>query len=277
MYQLQQPLIDRETALASGDRTKALSAAMPTISTLTAGYNAAKQQIMSSLPPGPGRDKALADLETQKYTGVASAQAQQVLSAPEMLANIASGLGAFSLQELGASLSGFSGASNSTAQGANIVNQQIQQQEAAKANQLGFIGGLASTAGSLVSPIKISDLREKENVEAFPGSVLKKILGIRVVTFDYKIGPKKQIGVIAQDVIRCFPEAVREERGRYRVDYGTLAAIALKASQELQERYDFLQMELRSALEIIGRMQDQIQALQSVSNVGHGEETNGRV
>ena len=148
---LEQPLINKETALSGGDRSAALAAAMPSISNITAGYAGAKESIFNTLPPGAARDTALANLETQKSVGTGTAIAGQVQQAPEILANIGSGLGAFSLQELGAGLSGYSGASN-TQQA--VLGAQAQQQ-AAKLGIAGDLVGAAGTAaGGIFSPKK---------------------------------------------------------------------------------------------------------------------------
>ncbi len=144
---LEQPLINKETALAGGDRNAALAASMPVISQISAGYKGAKEQINSSLPPGPGRDAALAQLETQKATGIAGAEASAVQQAPEILANVGQGVGAFSLQELGASLSGFSGAGNTNAGTGSLQTQQSQA-------KWGPIVGLAQAAGSAAGSFK---------------------------------------------------------------------------------------------------------------------------
>ena len=72
---LEAPLIAQETALASGDRTAALTAAAPTISQIAGGYKASQQSILDSVPAGAARDTALAQLATQADTGIGSAQA----------------------------------------------------------------------------------------------------------------------------------------------------------------------------------------------------------
>ncbi len=137
---LEQPLIAKETALAGGDPKAALSAAAPSIGILAGGFQNAKDQIYNNVPAGPARDFALANLERQKATGISSFMAQEVNKAPEVLANVGQGLGAFSLQELGASLSGYSGANTTAGSVENAANQQ-------KATQLGFLGSLAGAAG----------------------------------------------------------------------------------------------------------------------------------
>jgi len=138
---LEAPLIAQETALASGNRSAAVSAAMPTISTLSQGYNASKQAIQDNLPPGAARDQALAQLSTQEYTGIAGAQAAQVQAAPGILAQLGSGSAGLSVQELGAALSGYGSSGQLQGQVASENNQS-------KANELGLFGGLLGAAGT---------------------------------------------------------------------------------------------------------------------------------
>jgi hypothetical protein len=139
---LQQPAIDQETALATGDPKAVLAAAMPTISTLSAQFSAAQEAIENQIPPGPARDAALANLQTSKASTQAGTEAQLVQNAPGVLANIGSGLGAFSLQELGASLSGLSGANTSAG---GIASEE----NASQANKVGLLSSVVGAAGKV--------------------------------------------------------------------------------------------------------------------------------
>jgi hypothetical protein len=141
----QQPLIAKMKSLAGGDRTEALRAAMPEIEKLSGGYQATKQSIFNTVTPGAARDKIMADVEMQKDVGIASAQAGAVRSAPEVLANVGSGFGAFSLQELGAALSGYGGASSSNQAAGGLETQRSQ---AKWAPVLGLANAAGGAAGS---------------------------------------------------------------------------------------------------------------------------------
>lgn len=151
--ELSAPLIAKEKALASGDRSEALKAVMPTVSRISEGYQGAKDSIFNTLPPW-ARPAAMADLETKKATGIASAEAAEVAKAPEILANIGSGFGAFSLQELGAALSGYGQATSSNVASANLETAQSQAKwapviglaQAAGGAAGGMLTGGASTA-----------------------------------------------------------------------------------------------------------------------------------
>ena len=228
---LEQPLIAKEQALSTGNRSAALSAAMPSISNITAGYQGAKESIFNTVAPGAARDTALANLETQKAVGTGTAMATQVQQAPEILANVGQGLGAFSLQEVGAGLSGYQGASG-TQQA--VLGAQTQQQAA----KLGVIGSLAGGAGEAAGGGafgKASDRRLKTHIRPLL-DVLGPLGLVIPVRFTYRSGGGQHIGVIAQEIQQEFPEAVStREDGMLQVDYGQLAAVALEAAKELHE------------------------------------------
>ena len=143
---LEQPLIAKEQALSTGNRSAALSAAMPAISQISSGYQGAKESIFNSVAPGAARDTALANLETQKAVGTGNAMSTAVQQAPEILANVGQGIGAFSLQEIGAGLSGYGGA-------ANTQSQVLQAQTAQNAAKLGVLGDLTGAAGTAAGGI----------------------------------------------------------------------------------------------------------------------------
>lgn len=142
------PLTSQLTSLASGNRQQALSAAMPIISQISGGFNASKQQIMNSLPPGAARDTALANLQTQSAGGIATAQANAVQQAPQELAQLGQGIGGMSLQELGAQLSGLSGGAQTNFGAGQMAAQQQQA-------MLSFFSGLAKDATGLINPISL--------------------------------------------------------------------------------------------------------------------------
>ena len=100
--ELSQPLIEKEKTLATGSPSAALAASMPTISKITAGFDAAKQSAFNALPPGPARDALMAKTAVDRATTTAGVQASMVQQAPEILANVGAGFGGTSLQEVGA-------------------------------------------------------------------------------------------------------------------------------------------------------------------------------
>lgn len=241
---LEQPLISQQTALATGDRSTALSAAMPTISTITGGYSAAKEKINNTVAPGPARDAALANLETSRATSTANKEADLIQGAPSTLANLGSGIGAFSIQQLGAALSGYSGASQSEQ---SVMNVQQQQQDA----KLGVAGSALGMGGQIASAgIRTSDRRSKQAVSLIRPT-LDLLEQIGVYQFEYTNNPgRRNIGVMAQEILGVFPELVGESNGSYVVDYSQLAAVAIAAVKELSKRVAVLESQIWECSEV---------------------------
>jgi hypothetical protein len=84
-----------------------------------------------------------------------------------------------------------------------------------------------------------SDERLKENIENV-SDALSKISKIRGVTYNYidnRFNQDRQIGVIAQEVQRVFPEAVlTDEEGVLSVNYSVLVAPLIEAVKEQEEQ-----------------------------------------
>ena len=97
-----------------------------------------------------------------------------------------------------------------------------------------------------------SDFRLKKDIKPLTNA-LEKLMQIRGVTFKWNsaykefsgsLPKKKEIGFVAQDVEKVFPELV-EKRGRgsknYRViHYAKITAVLVEAVKELKEKNEFL-------------------------------------
>lgn len=86
-----------------------------------------------------------------------------------------------------------------------------------------------------------SDARLKENVREIPGA-LDRVLKLHGVLYDWKdrndpVGSKNQLGLLAQDVEKAFPETVatNPSTGMKTVGYGNLLAPLVEAIKEQQE------------------------------------------
>lgn len=109
-----------------------------------------------------------------------------------------------------------------------------------------------------------SDISLKKNI-AVIDSPLKKIMSLRGVTFDWANGAsayprgldnRHQIGLIAQEVEKVFPELVREDHtGLKAVSYNKLTPVLLEAIKEQQKTIENLEAELRSLDEKIKRLE----------------------
>ncbi len=104
-----------------------------------------------------------------------------------------------------------------------------------------------------------SDVRYKENIHVLQ-DVLSKISQVNAVTYDYKKGmeginaSKKQIGLIAQDLEKVFPELVSTDKDGYKsVDYAKLSAVLLQAVNELAAEMKEMK---KMMVELAGRLED---------------------
>ncbi len=84
-----------------------------------------------------------------------------------------------------------------------------------------------------------SDERLKENVKDIPDA-LAKIMRLRGVLFDWKEGEVENLGFIAQEVEKVFPETVETEKstGYKSVQYASLVAPLVSALQEQQRQIE---------------------------------------
>lgn len=99
-----------------------------------------------------------------------------------------------------------------------------------------------------------SDLRLKKNIEELSG-VLEKLENIKAVKFDWRVdefpqrglSQEKQIGLIAQEVEKGFPELVLTENDGYKaLDYDRFTAVLLAAVKELNKENDALKKRLEA-------------------------------
>lgn len=84
-----------------------------------------------------------------------------------------------------------------------------------------------------------SDIRFKKGVASIENS-LQKIMMINGVSFEYenpKIhGQGPQLGVIAQDLVEVFPQAVRRKDDGLYVNYSSLIPVLIESVKELSEK-----------------------------------------
>ena len=114
--------------------------------------------------------------------------------------------------------------------------------------------------------------------------ILDKLSSLRVVHFTYKnrLGLGKQIGVIAQDIQRVFPESV--SRGAYDetvgdyilgVDYSTLGAVvAIAGLKELYTRFRPVENKVKVLESKVRNLQARLDnAYREIFNLKEGKET----
>jgi hypothetical protein len=89
---------------------------------------------------------------------------------------------------------------------------------------------------------RVSDINLKKNLSPL-NNALKKILSLRGVSFEWKdenMGKKREMGVIAQEVEKVFPELVSTITDRKLVSYDGLISALIEAIKEQQTQIDAL-------------------------------------
>ena len=82
----------------------------------------------------------------------------------------------------------------------------------------------------------LSDLRFKDNVATISGA-LNKVLSLNGVSFNWKSTGKASLGLIAQDVLKVFPELVStDDQGILSLNYAGLSAPLIQAIKEQQDQ-----------------------------------------
>ena len=84
-----------------------------------------------------------------------------------------------------------------------------------------------------------SDVTLKKNVQEIE-TPLAKIMKLDGISFNWKDSGKKSIGLIAQDVVKVFPEIINtdEETGLKTIEYAKLVAPLIEATKEQQKMID---------------------------------------
>ncbi|WPO97901.1 tail fiber domain-containing protein [Pseudomonas sp. HR96] len=85
-----------------------------------------------------------------------------------------------------------------------------------------------------------SDESLKTNVVPLK-SATEQLLKIHGVTFEWKDGARKDIGVVAQDVAKVYPQLTRTQDGLMQVDYNKLVAPLIESVRELNARIEALE------------------------------------
>lgn len=122
----------------------------------------------------------------------------------------------------------------------------------AKLSGAAFIGAVSTTSTLTASGVckagtfqATSDYRLKENFESIDGA-LEKVYQLGGLIYSFKADQEhiRHAGVIAQDVKKVFPEAVRvDEKGFYCVDYNGVLALMLEAIKEIDQKVKEIQNE----------------------------------
>jgi hypothetical protein len=109
-------------------------------------------------------------------------------------------------------------------------------------------GGLLVTGAARATKFNTtSDERLKKNIKKIENP-LEVLEGIEGVKFNWISDGSVDVGVIAQDVERCLPEAVQEYDGTKTVNYNALIGLLVESVKELSKDNQLLRMEIDSLL-----------------------------
>jgi len=147
-------------------------------------------------------------------------------------------------------------ANNLTANIANFINVTDDTTTNASRYPI-FANGTSGTITEQVSSTKLffnpstglltstdynssSDKRLKKNIKTVE-SALDKVIALRGVSFDWKEGGAKAIGLIAQEAEKVIPEIVsQDENGYLGIKYNNLIGVLVEAIKEQQEQINTL-------------------------------------
>jgi len=151
-----------------------------------------------------------------------------------------------------ASMSTYAGYFANTKTGATSVNYGIYAEASGGAtnNYALYAKGDVYVTGVISAP---SDMRLKKDIETLT-NVLSKIEQMRGVRYEYKDQQKyvagPQVGVIAQELQKVFPELVRTGAdGFLSVNYSQLTAVLIQAVKEQQQEIDLLKKQMKQVME----------------------------
>jgi prepilin-type N-terminal cleavage/methylation domain-containing protein len=102
-----------------------------------------------------------------------------------------------------------------------------------------------------------SDARLKTNIRPIH-EALSNVMKIDPVSFSFKAGGSKSMGVTAQNLEKVYPELVTETDGKKFVDYNGLSGPLLAAIQELKRENDALRAQLHEQSERQDRLERMI-------------------
>jgi len=176
------------------------------------------------------------------YIGRESSSGGSVLTGSSAYAAILSPMGTYSMQF---------GVNNAVAM--TILNGgNVGIGTTAPTNKL-QVAGTIYTSSTVTAA---SDIRHKTNIQTLPKNTLEKVLDLRGVSFNWNteylkkypdISKANQIGVIAQEVEKIYPELVLTDPDGYKsVAYDRFGPILIEAVKEQQKEIDSLKSEVDS-------------------------------
>lgn len=201
--QLNQPSIDYYKAITSGNPAAALSAVAPQIGNVAQQTQQSMANIGNSVPEGAGRDYLMGQAQLGQGAQNAALLNNAFTGALQGEQGLAGQALGGSLQEQGASLSGYAGATNSLAN-ANQGYSNVMQAEVAKRQAfMSMLGALAGAAGTAAGGGAFSDVRLKEDIKK-----VGELGDVNLYSYRFRGDDTPQLGVLAQEVYTKHPEVV---------------------------------------------------------------------
>ncbi len=136
---------------------------------------------------------------------------------------------------------------------------------AAPTQRLTVYNGTSTGTYTTTGWVHSSDARLKTNIKPLENS-LNKILLLDGVSYDWKnkADAHKQIGFIAQDVEKVFPEVVVTDKdGNYGMAYQNLAAPIVEAIKELNAKNEHLQKQVEAQQKMNADLLKRLEALEN--------------
>ncbi|HVY13092.1 MAG TPA: tail fiber domain-containing protein [Alphaproteobacteria bacterium] len=90
-----------------------------------------------------------------------------------------------------------------------------------------------------------SDIRLKQNLHPIPNA-LDRILQVRGMNYEWRSNHAKDMGLVAQDVEKVFPEVVSTTGGTKGIDYAKMVAPLVEAIRQLKEDNDALRAKVNA-------------------------------
>ena len=87
---------------------------------------------------------------------------------------------------------------------------------------------------------QLSDLQFKSNVTTIE-SALEKVNALRGVYYTNNISTKREMGLIAQEVLSIIPEVISKSGETLGVGYGKLVGLLIESIKELTNRIEYLE------------------------------------
>jgi hypothetical protein len=126
-----------------------------------------------------------------------------------------------------------------------------------------------------------SDRRLKKDITPLSTNTLEKILKLQSINYFWKqkdypqmhFGSEKQIGLIAQDVEKIFPEVVKTDYKGYKsVEYSKLSVLLIEGVKELNSKNEKLKAENAELSEKVKLIEQRLSKVEEISGISYPQK-----